>query len=184
MGNEACSHKQTDPNTVAFKDARGVQFRKVAPRNTPSAINAVFNYRQFYDGRANHEFNGVNPFGARAYKPYDPVTNTGNPDAATTGIFVNDGAGHLTLTQPIIANSALASQAVGPALSDFEMSCGNKSFADLGRKMLTVTPLADQKVDPNDSLLGSLSAGKGLNKSYVRSYNITVFPDTPIVAIA
>ena len=39
--------------------------RKVPPRNSPSTINAVFNYRNFWDGRAQHEFNGRNPFGNR-----------------------------------------------------------------------------------------------------------------------
>ena len=167
--NETCSHKPTDANTAAF-NVNGRQFRKVAPRNTPSAVNAVFNYRQFWDGRANHEFNGVDPFGARTYKAFDPATGTGNPNAATTGVLINDATGKLSLTQPIIANSSLASQAVGPALSDFEMSCGGKSFADLGRKMLTVKPLADQKVERTDSVLGSLSddinGKKGLTKTY------------------
>ncbi|NJL17054.1 MAG: hypothetical protein HC938_07545 [Nitrospira sp.] len=39
--------------------------RRVEPRNTPSMINAVFYHRQFWDGRAENIFNGVNPLGAR-----------------------------------------------------------------------------------------------------------------------
>ena len=39
--------------------------RRVEPRNTPTMINAVFNHRNFWDMRAQHLFNGVNPFGDR-----------------------------------------------------------------------------------------------------------------------
>ena len=39
--------------------------RRVEPRNTPSMINAVFNHRQFWDGRAENVFNGVNHLGQR-----------------------------------------------------------------------------------------------------------------------
>ncbi|MFD2272955.1 cytochrome c peroxidase [Undibacterium arcticum] len=28
------------------------------PRNTPTVINATFNFRNFWDGRANNMFNG------------------------------------------------------------------------------------------------------------------------------
>lgn len=50
-----------------------VNTRQVEPRNTPSVINAVFNLRNFWDGRAQTIFNGVNPWGkrdtgARVYK--------------------------------------------------------------------------------------------------------------------
>src|SRR4051795_2361451 len=36
--------------------------RRSTGRNTPSVINAVFNFRNFWDGRAQNDFNGVNPF--------------------------------------------------------------------------------------------------------------------------
>ena len=39
--------------------------RRVEPRNTTSVINAVFNLRNFWDGRAQTVFNGVNPWGKR-----------------------------------------------------------------------------------------------------------------------
>jgi hypothetical protein len=41
----------------------GINTRRVEPRNAPTAINAVFNFANFWDGRANNIFNGVNPFG-------------------------------------------------------------------------------------------------------------------------
>ena len=43
--------------------AGGVTVRRVEPRNTPTTINAVLNFFNFWDGRANPFFNGVNPFG-------------------------------------------------------------------------------------------------------------------------
>src|SRR5262245_30572298 len=51
--------------------------RRVEPRNTPSVINAVFNHRQFWDGRAENVFNGVNHLGkrdpnARLYRADNP----------------------------------------------------------------------------------------------------------------
>ncbi len=41
----------------------GVNTRRVEPRNAPTMINAVFNFDNFWDGRAHNIFNGVNPFG-------------------------------------------------------------------------------------------------------------------------
>jgi hypothetical protein len=53
--------------------------RQVTGRNAPTSINAVFFDRSFRDGRANHYFNGVNPFGdldpsARVLKRQPPET--------------------------------------------------------------------------------------------------------------
>ncbi len=42
-----------------------INTRKVTGRNTPSVVNAVFNFRNFWDGRAQNVCNGNNPFGAR-----------------------------------------------------------------------------------------------------------------------
>src|SRR5262249_56261311 len=42
----------------------GVNTRRTTGRNTPSAVNAIFNVRNFWDGRANNFFNGRSPFGA------------------------------------------------------------------------------------------------------------------------
>ncbi|MFA5949766.1 MAG: cytochrome c peroxidase [Hyphomicrobium sp.] len=142
--------------------ADGLIYRKVEPRQTPTTINAVFNFRQFWDGRANNEFNGVDPFGPRTYTPAFTANGViyGNPFAAGTGILVADLSAHaagksiVVLSQPLIRNSSLASQAVGPPLSDFEMSCSGKTFADMGRKLLPMRALSTQVVDVNDSLFG------------------------------
>jgi cytochrome c peroxidase len=119
--------------------------RKVEPRNTPTMINAGFFFRNFWDGRANNIFNGVNPFGRR------------DPNA---GIFVlvPPTMPYMPATvqkvQVALENGSLASQSVGPPLSDFEMSCAGRTFSDLGRKMLPRRGLASQAVHPQDSVLG------------------------------
>jgi cytochrome c peroxidase len=152
-----------DPTIGSPFHADGQIYRKVEPRNTPTTINAVFNLRQFWDGRANNQFNGIDPFGRRTYiqemvDPIDPNFKLGNPNANTTGIIVALGspalrsAIRLDLRQPLIENASLASQAVGPPLSNFEMSCSGKTFKDLGRKLIPYKALATQAVDPNDSL--------------------------------
>jgi len=177
--NETCAQHYNpvlDANGTPINTATGnpyhtnnLIYRKVEPRQTPSVINAVFNVRQFWDGRANFSFNGVDPFGPRTYQPL--ANGVGNANAASTGIVAFDAASNsLRLTQPLIANSSLASQAVGPPLSNFEMSCSNKTFADLGRKLIGVQALARQKVHPDDSLFSRTPSlygpAKGLNASY------------------
>jgi len=131
----------------------GINLRRVEPRNSPTVINAVFNFRNFWDGRAHNVFNGVDPFGPA------------NPDAY---VLAMDEDGRLTQEQVRLANSSLASQAVGPPLSEFEMSCGGRGFPDLGRKLLRLQPLAKQVVDATDSVLGPYvhPSGKGLRLSY------------------
>ncbi|HXE96283.1 MAG TPA: cytochrome c peroxidase [Dongiaceae bacterium] len=148
----------------------GVNIRQVTGRNAPSVINAVFNYTNFWDGRANNIFNGVNPFG-----PLDQ----------TARIWVNAGtaAAPVLQQQPVaIPNSSLASQAVGPPLNDVEMSFKGRTFPQLGKKMLGLRPLDLQLVHPNDrvfsvpsqlsraSLLpdGTITGNRGLDTDYTR----------------
>ena len=66
------------PVTDTVFQAGGVNMRRVTARNTPSDINAVFNFNNFWDGRAHFIFNGVNPFG-----PLD----------TTAGVWFNDASG-------------------------------------------------------------------------------------------
>jgi cytochrome c peroxidase len=134
-----------------------VNTRRATGRNAPSVINAAFNYNNFWDGRANYVFNGVNPFG----------------DAdANARIFVNDAASGLAPARVHIADGSLASQALGPPGSDTEMSYTGRTFPAIGKKMLELRPLANQVVDPTDSVLGSLSRATatlsrpGLNTTY------------------
>src|SRR5215831_5583478 len=143
------------------------QVRNVEPRNTPSNINAVFNFRNCWDGRARNEFNGVNPIGD--LDPYARVLMTSGNGAGATLQKVSL-SGSLRLE-----DASLASQAVGPALSDLEMSAAARTFAKLGKKMLALrTALPAQLVAPNDSVLGNnVPAGvksnaplPGINKAY------------------
>ncbi len=132
----------------------GRNTRRVEPRNSPTVINAVFYFSNFWDGRARNIFNGVNPFGeldedARVFEN-NPVT------------------GVITPVQVRIPDASHASQAVGPPLSDFEMSSRGRTFPKVGKKMLSLRPLAKQLVHSQDSALGTLSRAplRGLNTSY------------------
>src|SRR5438093_8540038 len=124
----------------------GINVRRVEPRNTPSMVNAVFNFDNFWDGRADHIFNGVSPFGDL------------DPNAV---VFQIDANGNLERQRVSIEPGSLASQSVGPPLSKFEMSCDGRVFPKLGRKLLSLRPLAKQFVDPTDSVLGALASGSG-----------------------
>ncbi len=145
---------------VAFKpDADGFflggqNLRRVAKRNAPSVINAVFNFRNFFDGRAQSDFNGINNWGSR------------DPDAKVYRALSP------TQIQPVqisLNNASLASQAVAAPLSDREMSASGRIFPAIGRKLLSMSPLALQQVHKQDSVLGSYSLypQKGLK---VQSY--------------
>ena len=146
-GNDTCT------SVPDFFQVGGTNTRRNEPRNTPTILNAAFFHRSFWDGRANNVFNGVNPFGAR------------DKDAR---VYALQGDG---TAQPIairLDNSSAASQAVGPTLSGFEMSCAGRGFADVGRKLLRLKPLGMQEVSTADGVLGPLrdASGVGLSTTY------------------
>ncbi len=159
-------HKENFNNIVrgSGEDARQVVFdpvfhvgaantRQVEPRNTPSVVNAVFNLRNFWDGRAQSFFNGVNETGRR----------DGNARVYTTGLLP-----FYVVSQRVeFKNASLASQAVGPALNSVEMSAAGRIFPELARKMYSLRPLAEQPVAADDSVLGARrhSSGLGLNSN-------------------
>jgi cytochrome c peroxidase len=137
---------------AVFADG-GHNARQVTGKNTPSTVNAIFNHRNFWNGRAQPEFNGVNPWGTR-------------DTAAHVWTLVNGRPAQISIA---IKNASAASQAVGPALNSTEMSAEGRTFADLGQRLLRAKPLAEQKVDSTDSVLGPLAdgaTGKGLTVSY------------------
>ncbi len=148
-GSENCGDRI---NAGTF-DVKGVLTRRVPGRNAPTTINAAFNYRNFWDGRANNIFNGVNPFGPR------------DPNAKVLELHPDGSTSWMAIALP---NASLASQAVGPALSEFEMSCAGRTFKDLGRKLLSLQPLGLQDLHPEDSVLGAhvTPTGRGLKESY------------------
>ncbi|MFM7066279.1 MAG: cytochrome-c peroxidase [Gammaproteobacteria bacterium] len=127
--------------------------RQVTGRNAPTVINAGFYRRLFWDGRANAVFNGEDPFGARN---------------ANAFVVEAVGVNSVAPRKLALANGQLASQAVGPALSEVEASCGGRNFAELGRRLASIRPLQLQAVHANDSVLGKARhiSGKGLNTTY------------------
>jgi len=150
-------------------------FRRVEPRNTPTIFGADFNFDNFWDGRARHDFNGGSAFGAS-----DPQAH----------VWVNDG-GTLVPTRQIIRVASLASLATGPALSEFEMSFLGRNWQKIGKKLLQAgaRPLANQIVDPDDSILGPYSAQRagpggpvtfpgrpGLNRTYAHLIRAAYHP--------
>ena len=141
--------------------------RRVEPRNTPSVINAVFNFTNFWDGRASPIFNGRGAFGHH------------DRDAE---ILVNQPGKGLIKKRIAIENASLASQSMQPPSSPQEMSFdlsaeGNlRTMSEIGMKLLrrspttgaALVPLGLQKVHRRDSVLGELSRGEapGLAISY------------------
>jgi cytochrome c peroxidase len=137
----------------------GINVRQVTGRNSPSVINSVFNFRNFWDGRAQNDFNGVNPFGSR------------DPNAFLYKAPTKQSA--LQQVKISLRNSAAASQAVGPPLSDVEESATGRVFPDIGqkfgrvktkklpretgKKLKSLRPLGKQVVHPEDSVLGKYS---------------------------
>jgi len=167
-------------------NVKGTNVRRVQARNTPTVINAAFNFRNFWDGKAQNIFNGVNPFGLR--DPNAFVVKAQNPK-------------QLEFVKISLNNSSLASQAVGPPLSSSELSADGRTFQkignkfgrigrislddllqgllsigdtslprDLAQKLSRLQPLGKQVVHPQDSVLGADSKWPqpGLNYS---SYN-------------
>lgn len=140
------------PDPDGFR-LRGINVRRVEPRNTPSVINAVFNARNFWDGRAESIFNGVNELGDK--DPDARVLRADDPDRP----------------EPVrlrLESSSLASQAVAPPLNATEMSALDRTFRHIGVKLAgdsprarrfgSLRPLAKQRVHPQDSVLGPLTA--------------------------
>ncbi len=155
--------------------AGGIGARRVTPRNAPSVINAIFNHRSFWDGRANNVFNGGSPWGDR------------DPNA---GVWVKQNAGTVAKQRLQLINASLASLATAPPLNSTEMGCQNRTLKDVGRKLLQRRPLENQKVHWNDSVLGGLSLSSpgnlrpGLNTTYEtlikRAFNDKYWSYSPI----
>jgi cytochrome c peroxidase len=130
--------------------------RAVTGRNAPSVINAVFNRDNFWDGRANHNFNRTDPF------------------ASTRNAGIVNGS---LLSLSVIGQASLASQADGPPDNPVEMSCGGRPFNglnSLGAKMLTSKPLGRQKVSSTDGVLGGLADTGNGNVGLATTYQAMI----------
>ena len=149
----------TDPS---FDQLSGLDIRRVEPRNTPTMVNATFNVRNFWDGRANRVFNGNNPFGLR-----------------DLGAKVWMNSGVPTQVKLEVNNASLASQAVGPVLSDLEMSCNGRTFDQVGNKIVNRVPLVGQTIAATDSVLSPItSAGAITPVNTYRNLIHTAFQPT------
>ena len=156
--------ENVDP-IAGFAGLTGNEFRRVEPRNTPTIFGVAFNFDNFWDGRARHDANGGSVFGPadpqfHVFIDPGPANGGNNLQGATNGHFRDPADIPAMATQPVrIRFSSLASLATGPALSDFEMSFAGRNWPKVGKKLLqvSVTPLANQLVDPWDSLLGPFS---------------------------
>ena len=135
--------------------------RQVTDRNAPSVIGAVFYRELFWDGRANHRFNGNDPFG--------------DTDNSTQENLLDQD------------NAALASQAMGPVSSHVEMAClgrGLNGPNGLGKKLLARVPLGHQLVSASDGALGALSAApdSGLTTTYQEMIDAAFSPEVAKMA--
>lgn len=101
----------------------------VTGRNAPPSVdsNSVHN---FWDGRANFIFNGLDPSGE-----------------VRPGLHTAAG-----MQSVLVRESSQASQAVGPPNSDVEMAAAGRLFSDLGWKVCHVIPLVNQTGDVADEL--------------------------------
>src|SRR5262245_4398504 len=102
VSSQGIHHPGNEPDPLGFL-VGPANTRRVEPRNTPTTINAVFNHRQFWDGRAENIFNGVNHLGQR------------DPDSR---LFRADDPRNPVEVRVELVNSSLASQAVAPIVSD------------------------------------------------------------------
>jgi len=142
----------------------GINTRRVEPRNTPTVINAAFFNKNFWDGRASNIFNGVNEFGA------------GDPNARV----LKANGSTLEPVKVRLDFSSLASQAVGPIVSSFEMAFADRPRREVGKRLVSARALAAQKVHPEDSVLGRFAetgSKTGLKKKYKEMISAAFKPE-------
>src|SRR5579863_6812064 len=137
----SAADRGTDATDRPAFTVAGLNVRQVGTRNAPTVINAVFNYRNFWDGRASDIFSGFTPFGAS-----DPGLNA-----------LVSSNGQLAPELVRVGNSSLASQSVAPPMNDAEATYTGRTWPKLGKKMLSLKPLAKQRVAADDSVLGVLA---------------------------
>ncbi len=144
--------------------------RSIGSRQAATTINAVFSFRNFWDGRADNNFNGLNGFGTRDLNSF---------------IYWNAGGSLIWDLVGGTNDSSLASQAQFPPNSETsdEMAFSGRTMKDIGRKIFrltatpetpaaTIIPLGAQQVSPTDSVLGpfvnppGVNGGRGISLSY------------------
>lgn len=118
--------------------------RQVTARNAGTVLNAVFNHRQFHDGRASSVFNGRNNFGLE-----DPISllRVENRKFKRVNLKENEFANWR------LNYASLASQAVMPLINDKEMSWRGRELHHIARRMLGRVILEGQTIHEDDSAL-------------------------------
>lgn len=146
--NERCGEASAEIfyKTAKYKHgySKKLAARMVEPKNTPTVINAVLQFRNFWDGRAANIFSGVGVHG---------MADINSPGTENNRLIVKEGK-YPELTYLTLKNSSGASQAVGPILSNLEMSCDGRTFQDVARKVYYMRPLAKQRIAKTDSAFG------------------------------
>ena len=144
-------HDQLDkPDFVS----EGVQVRRVTVRNTPSVFNTAYYVRNFWDGRAGRTFDGFTvTAGVNVDEPPAPGILVVRAVPTTEGTLARE--------RVAMDKASLAAQAVGPALDHLEMSYAGRTWPLLGKKLLSLPPLARQRVAVDDSVLGAMAPATG-----------------------
>ena len=106
-------------------------------RQAPPSVESD-NTHNFWDGRANNIFNGVDPSGV-----------------AKDGLYKRSAGGDVVAARIAFADSSQASQAVGPPNNEVEMAAMGRTFPELGYKLTHVRPLSMQYGDLADELADS-----------------------------
>jgi cytochrome c peroxidase len=126
QGVKACS----SPTTVTGTSPQ------VTTRKPPSYFDAMFNPRNFWDGRAGDCKPGDGNVGGCFYDPDTLILNA-NAKPLIAGVFD-------TVAKRSVG-AALEAQSVGPPNNPHEMACSDQSWAKIEQKLATVTPLAKAK---------------------------------------
>ena len=129
--------------SAGFPGRRASKTRRVEPRNTPTVINAVFNHRQFWDGRAENVFNGVNHLGER-----DPDARVFGPTIPTRPLEVQV---ELRELEPRLAGRGADPERsrdgrAGPHARRTSDASSPRASAGRARRLAKLRPLAKQKV--------------------------------------
>jgi cytochrome c peroxidase len=118
----------TDHFSVSTAGAPGGNrnVRSNGPRQAAPTINALFNFNNFWDGRADNSFNGLNMHGIKDFNSF---------------IYFNSGGALIRDLIAGITEGALASQATAPIASSTsdEMAFSGRTIPDVGRKLLRLT---------------------------------------------
>jgi cytochrome c peroxidase len=110
---------------------------QVTTRKPPSYFDAMFNPRNFWDGRAGDCKPGDGPSGGCFYDP-DQLALNPNAKPIIVGSF-DTNTGRLQVT------GALEQQSVGPPNNPGEMACGDSTWAKIEARITAATPLAKAK---------------------------------------